>query len=216
MAEESQKTPPPASRSPRYRGRRRNRPASSRPDLAFGAGLSTPADPPDEAPNVTDDAPTPDVEGFRAEQADHDAGPSATAQAPSTTADHAEIEESSTVESVAPAEPSEPSEPSPEQPSEQTQRKTHDLQAETHALAVELTRIEKTVRERLEGVDPRRRRKLEGTRRWHELQEDMMALQHTSNMDEKVIREVLALCAKRHQLFQRLNFLVATRPTWNT
>ncbi len=95
-------------------------------------------------------------------------------------------------------------------------RDTWDPAATPRHLAVELKRIEARIQELLEGIDPRRKRRLEGTRRWLELQDDIAAIRFDGRIDEGRVREINALCAKRHRLFRHLNFLVATRPTWNT
>ncbi|RJP34609.1 MAG: hypothetical protein C4547_10730 [Phycisphaerales bacterium] len=95
-------------------------------------------------------------------------------------------------------------------------RDSWDPAATPRHLAVELKRIEARITELLEGIDPRRKRRLEGTRRWLELQDDIAAMRFDGRIDEARVREINALCAKRHRLFRHLNFLVATRPTWNT
>lgn len=79
-----------------------------------------------------------------------------------------------------------------------------------------LARIEAEVRQVLEGRDPKRKRKLSGTRRWLELQEDILALQHTSRIDDASVARLKQLVVQRDYLYGRLRFFAATRPTWNT
>ncbi len=90
----------------------------------------------------------------------------------------------------------------------------HEFSA--HAIAVELRRIEKEVRRFLENRDPKRKRKFTGTRRWLELEEDILALRFTGRIDEDTIRLLLQNIARRHHLFNQLRFVASTRPTWNT
>lgn len=91
-----------------------------------------------------------------------------------------------------------------------------DPYASAHRIGIELKRLENEVRELLEPVDPRRKRKLNGTRRWHELEDDLRALRYGSRLPEATMVKVLQLIAKRHSLYRRLSFLSSTRPTWNT
>jgi len=86
----------------------------------------------------------------------------------------------------------------------------------SHRIAVELKRIETEVRQVLEGRDPKRKRRFSGTRRWLELEEDILAWEFTGGFDEPTLRRMQQLIAKRHHLFKRLHFLAGTRPTWNT
>ncbi|MGD2108028.1 MAG: hypothetical protein PVI86_01425 [Phycisphaerae bacterium] len=83
-------------------------------------------------------------------------------------------------------------------------------------IAVELKRIESEIRRLLENRDPRRKRKLGGTRRWLELEEDIIAWRHTGRFDEKTLTRLGELVARRHFLFRRLRFLTGTRPVWNS
>ncbi len=85
-----------------------------------------------------------------------------------------------------------------------------------HKIIVELKRVESEVRLLLEGRDGRRKRKLAGTRRWLELEEDLIAWRHTRRIDELTIRSLQELITRRHYLFQRLRFVASTRPTSNT
>lgn len=83
-------------------------------------------------------------------------------------------------------------------------------------LVVELKGIEAEIRRLLGDRDPKRKRKLAGTRRWLELEDDVLTLRHTGRIDEATLDEVLRLIRRRHHLFRRLKFLAGTRPTWNT
>lgn len=91
-----------------------------------------------------------------------------------------------------------------------------DNEVSAHALVVELKRIETEVRELLTDRDPRRKRKLAGTRRWHELEEDLTAASNTRRFDDEVMARLRMLIALRHRLFKRLRFISGTRPNWNT
>lgn len=81
---------------------------------------------------------------------------------------------------------------------------------------LEICRIEDEVRRLLESKDPVRKRKLVGTRRWRELEEDVIQWRFGDRFDEATLARVRQLVARRHHLFQRIRFLAATRPTWNT
>lgn len=83
-------------------------------------------------------------------------------------------------------------------------------------IVVELNHIETAVREVLEGRDTKRKRKLSGTRRWRELEEDIIQWRVSGRVDQKGLKTLEELVIRRHTLFQRLNFLAGTRPTWNT
>ncbi len=91
-----------------------------------------------------------------------------------------------------------------------------DNELSVSRIAVELKRIEKSVRTLLEARDPKRKRKLAGSHRWLELEEDVRNLKYSGRVDEENIRTLERLIRKRHHLFRRLKFLAATRPTWNT
>jgi len=85
-----------------------------------------------------------------------------------------------------------------------------------HRIVIELKRIESEVREILESRDSKRKRKLGGSRRWLELEEDIITWRYTDRFDEPTLRHLQELVAKRHYLFRRLRFIAGTRPTWNT
>lgn len=89
-------------------------------------------------------------------------------------------------------------------------------ESSAHRLIVELKRIEGEVRDLLADRDPKRKRKLAGTRRWLELEEDLIAWRYSDRFDVETLRRLNELVARRHHLFRRLRFLAATRPTWNT
>ena len=84
-----------------------------------------------------------------------------------------------------------------------------------HVLIVELKRIESEIREALELRDTKRKRKLAGTRRWLELQEDVISWRFSGRFDEPTLRRLEQLITKRHYLFTRLRFLEGTRPIRN-
>ena len=86
----------------------------------------------------------------------------------------------------------------------------------TGALAVELKRIETEVRKLLNDRDAKRKRKLAGSRRWLELEEDLLSWQYSGRMDEESIKRLQRLVIRRNYLFNRLRFLASTRPTWNS
>lgn len=83
-------------------------------------------------------------------------------------------------------------------------------------IAVELKKIEAEVRKLLEDRDPKRKRRLAGTRRWRELEEDLIALRYSNRIDEPTLETLQRLVQRRHYLFNRLRFLALTRPTWNS
>lgn len=91
-----------------------------------------------------------------------------------------------------------------------------DNEVSAHVLVVELKRVETEVRELLSDRDPRRKRKLAGTRRWYDLEEDLTAAMYTRRFDEEVMARLRMLIALRHRLFKRLRFIAGTRPNWNT
>ena len=90
----------------------------------------------------------------------------------------------------------------------------HELSA--HKVVVELKRVETEVRNLLEGRDGKRKRKLSGSRRWRELEEDILAWRYSGRVDEVTLTRLHKLVARRDFLFRRLRFLAGTRPTWNT
>jgi len=97
---------------------------------------------------------------------------------------------------------------------EQTGDWENELSA--HRVAVELRRIESDVRAIIEERDPKRKRKLSGTHRWHELEDDILSWRFSGRFDENTLRRLQELIGRRHYLFHRLRFLASTHPTWNT
>ncbi|MBU0719590.1 MAG: hypothetical protein KJ749_15205 [Planctomycetes bacterium] len=85
-----------------------------------------------------------------------------------------------------------------------------------HSIAVELKRIEIEVRELLEGRDVRRKRKLSGSRRWRELEDDIITWRYSGRFDEDTLARLRCMIARRDHLFTRLRFLAGTRPVWNS
>lgn len=85
-----------------------------------------------------------------------------------------------------------------------------------HAVGIELKRIEDEVRAILEERDPRRKRKLNGTSRWQELEDDLISWRFSGRFSEDALRRLSELIARRHHLFRHLRFLASTRPTWNS
>ena len=83
-------------------------------------------------------------------------------------------------------------------------------------IAVELKRIEAEIRRLLEARDTKRKRKLGGTRRWLELEEDLISWRHSGRFDEDTLIRLGELIAQRHYLFKRLKFVTGTRAVWNT
>ena len=98
------------------------------------------------------------------------------------------------------------------------QRRAGDWQAEMSArrLAIELRGIETKIRELLQDRDTRRRRKLAGTYRWRELEEDLIEWRYNRRIDPDTVSEIQRLICRRHFLFTQLRFAAATRPTWNS
>ena len=91
-----------------------------------------------------------------------------------------------------------------------------DRTTSAHRIAVELKRIETDVRGLLEHRDPRRKRRLTGTRRWLELQEDIISWYGSDRFDVETLRELQRLVTRRHHLFRRLTYISSTRSGWNT
>ena len=85
-----------------------------------------------------------------------------------------------------------------------------------HRIAVEIARIEAEIRRIFDERDPRRKRKLNATRRWQELEEDVISLRFTGRAEEEVLRELTRLTTQRHYLFSQLRYVASTRATWNT
>ena len=94
----------------------------------------------------------------------------------------------------------------------------HEWESElsTQRVAIERRRVEGQVRKLLEERDPKRKRKLAGTHRWHELEEDILSWRFSGRFDETVLQRLSELIARRHFLSRHLKFLASTRPTWNS
>lgn len=103
----------------------------------------------------------------------------------------------------------------PQRASEATHLGSDPLAASTR-IAAELRRIEEDVRRMLDIVDAKRKRKLSGTRRWLELEEDLIAWCHSGRISDGDFVQLRQLIARRHHLFRQLSFLAGTRSTWNT
>lgn len=91
-----------------------------------------------------------------------------------------------------------------------------EYEVSAHNVVVELKRLELEVRQLLEERDTRRKRKLSGTHRWYELEDDIRSWRYRGRFDEASLDRLSNLISRRHRLFRRLRFLSATRPTWNT
>src|SRR3990167_5275748 len=78
---------------------------------------------------------------------------------------------------------------------EQTGDWQNELSA--HRVAVELRRIESDVRALLEERDPKRKRKLSGTSRWQELEEDIVSWRFSGRFDEGTLRRMQELIGRR-------------------
>ena len=91
-----------------------------------------------------------------------------------------------------------------------------DVEPEIQHISSELRAIEAEVRSLFEGRDPKRKRKFAGTRRWLELEEDVIALKYSGRFSEESLVTVQRLAVRRHYLYGRLRFLCSTRPTWNS
>ncbi len=89
-------------------------------------------------------------------------------------------------------------------------------QMSAHRIAVELKRIETEVRSVLEDRDPKAKRRLAGTRRWRDLEEDIQSWRYAGRFDKAALDRLEQLIIRRHYLFGRLRFVVSTRPTWNS
>jgi hypothetical protein len=90
-----------------------------------------------------------------------------------------------------------------------------DRELSAHRIVVELKRIEADVRGLLENRDTKRKRKLSGTRRWLDLEEDVIAWRYAGRFDEDTLRRLQELIHRRHYLFRRLRYLTAARPAGN-
>ena len=93
-----------------------------------------------------------------------------------------------------------------------------DLEAEMSAptVAAELKRIETAVRSLLEDRDTRRKRRLGGSSRWFELEDDIRSWRFSGRFDEATLDRLTELIQQRHFLFNHLRFIGSTRPTWNS
>lgn len=91
-----------------------------------------------------------------------------------------------------------------------------DRERSAHRIAVELKRVEKEIRELLEGRDSKRKRKLTGTRRWTDLRDDLLSWYGAGRVDDEVLARMNELVTRRAYLFKRLHFLAGTRQGWNT
>jgi hypothetical protein len=85
-----------------------------------------------------------------------------------------------------------------------------------HRIAVELKRIEAEVRAIVADRDPKRKRRLAGTRRWQEFEDDVLSWRGAGRFDDAALDRLQQLIARRHYLFRHLTFVASTRPTWNT
>lgn len=99
-------------------------------------------------------------------------------------------------------------------PQNETSGLEHDVAA--YRIAVELKRVETEVREILEMRDPKRKRKLAGSRRWRELEEEMIGWSYSQRFDGASIARLRNLVARRNYLFDRLRFVTGTRSRWNS
>jgi len=131
--------------------------------------------------------------------------------APSPRPSAAESDDTSDVASI-------PDEPVEDHKSPTSQRRSGDWQTEmsAHRIAVELKRVETRIRDLLSERDSRRKRKLAGTFRWHELEEDIIAWRAERRFDDDTLEELHRLTCRRHHLFNQLRFAASTRPTWNS
>lgn len=101
-------------------------------------------------------------------------------------------------------------------PSERKNSRDWIAHASAHKVVVELKRIETEVRALLEDRDTVRKRKLAGTRRWVELEDDLIQWRFSGRIDEPTLRRLQELVSYRHYLFHKLSFLAVTRPVWNS
>lgn len=91
-----------------------------------------------------------------------------------------------------------------------------DRELSAHRIMIELRHVEDEVRRLLDARDTKRKRKLAGTRRWLELEEDILFWRHAGRIDEDTLSRLHELVTRRHYLFHRLKFLSGTRPGWNS
>ena len=193
-------------------------------------GEESPADRQD-APHVPDDAP-PIEDAYAAttppdETLDEDDPELLSSSARSLETDESEPEELASAadgrtasgadqddlgDAVSVTEEAEPEVVSAERP--QQQQLAHELSA--HRTAVELKRVEAEVRTLLDTCDSKRKRKLSGSRRWRELEEEILTWRYSGRVDDRTLARLQQLIARRHHLFQRLRYFSATRSGWNT
>ena len=83
-------------------------------------------------------------------------------------------------------------------------------------VAIELRRIEADIRAIIDSRDSIRKRRLTGSHRWLELEEDILAWQYSGRFDQAALQRVRELIVQRHHLFNHLRYLASTRPTWNS
>ena len=89
-------------------------------------------------------------------------------------------------------------------------------QVNPHDVMVELKQIETEIRSALEDRDPKRKRKFAGTRRWLELEDDIISWRFSGRFDEEMLTLLQRLISRRHYLVRHLRFLSGTRPVWNS
>ena len=78
-----------------------------------------------------------------------------------------------------------------------------------------LRRLKKICEKEGLNRDIKRKRKLSGTRRWLDLEEDVIAWRYAGRFDEDTLRRLQELIYRRHYLFRRLRYLTAARPVEN-
>ncbi len=91
-----------------------------------------------------------------------------------------------------------------------------EYEMSAHRIAVELKRIENEVWTLLDGPDTKRKRRLAGSRRWMELEDDIRNWRYGGRFDEAVLDRLQQLVCRRYYLFTRLRFSASTRPVWNS
>lgn len=91
-----------------------------------------------------------------------------------------------------------------------------DFRRGANDAAVELKRIETEVRKLLDNCDNRRKRKLGGTYRWKELEDDLISWRFGGRINDDTINQLQRLIVKRNYHFQQLRFLSSTRTAWNS
>ena len=91
-----------------------------------------------------------------------------------------------------------------------------EYEMSAHRIAVELKRIENEVWTLLDGSDTKRKRRLAGSRRWMELEDDIRNWRYGGRFDEAVLDRLQQLVCRRNYLFTRLRFSASTRPVWNS